>query len=100
MKDFLKDKQIIEINMASLVAGTKYRGEFEEKITKLVNESKENPEVILFVDEIHTILGAGSGSGSLDASNIIKPALANGDLVMIGATTLQEYRKYFEYNEN
>lgn len=96
MKDFLKDKQIIEINMASLVAGTKYRGEFEEKITKLVNESKDNPEVILFVDEIHTILGAGSGSGSLDASNIIKPALANGDLVMIGATTLQEYRKYFE----
>jgi ATP-dependent Clp protease ATP-binding subunit ClpC len=92
----LKDKQIIEINMASLVAGTKYRGEFEEKITKLVNETKDNPEVILFVDEIHTILGAGSGSGSLDASNIIKPALANGDLVMIGATTLQEYRKYFE----
>lgn len=96
MKDFLKDKQIIEINMASLVAGTKYRGEFEEKITNLINETKENPEVILFVDEIHTILGAGSGSGSLDASNIIKPALANGDLVMIGATTLQEYRKYFE----
>ncbi len=96
MKDFLKDKQIIEINMASLVSGTKYRGEFEEKITKLVNESKDNPEVILFVDEIHTMLGAGSASGSLDASNIIKPALANGDLVMIGATTLQEYRKYFE----
>ncbi|WP_298523272.1 ATP-dependent Clp protease ATP-binding subunit [uncultured Methanobrevibacter sp.] len=96
MKNLLKDKQIIEINMASLVAGTKYRGEFEEKITKLVNESKENPEVILFVDEIHTIFGAGSASGSMDASNIIKPALANGDLVMIGATTLQEYRKYFE----
>lgn len=96
MKNLLKDKQIIEINMASLVAGTKYRGEFEEKITALVNETKENPEVILFVDEVHTILGAGSASGSLDASNIIKPALANGDLVMIGATTLQEYRKYFE----
>lgn len=96
MKDFLKDKQIIEINMASLVSGTKYRGDFEEKITKLVKESKDNPEVILFVDEIHTMLGAGSGSGSLDASNIIKPALANGDLVMIGATTLKEYRKYFE----
>lgn len=96
MKDFLKDKQIIEINMASLVSGTKYRGDFEEKITKLVKESKDNPEVILFVDEIHTMLGAGSSSGSLDASNIIKPALANGDLVMIGATTLQEYRKYFE----
>ena len=79
-----------------LVAGTKYRGDFEEKITKLVNESKDNPNVILFVDEIHTMLGAGSGGGSLDASNIIKPALANGDLVMIGATTLQEYRKYFE----
>lgn len=96
MNDFLKDKQIIEINMASLVSGTKYRGDFEEKITKLVNESKNNPEVILFVDEIHTMLGAGSANGSLDASNIIKPALANGDLVMIGATTLQEYRKYFE----
>lgn len=96
MKDFLKDKQIIEINMASLVSGTKYRGDFEEKITKLVKESKDNPEVILFVDEIHTMLGAGSSSGSLDASNIIKPALANGDLVMIGATTLKEYRKYFE----
>lgn len=96
MKNFLNDKQIIEINMASLVAGTKYRGDFEEKITKLVNESKDNPNVILFVDEIHTMLGAGSGGGSLDASNIIKPALANGDLVMIGATTLQEYRKYFE----
>lgn len=96
MKGLLKDKQIIEVNMASLVAGTKYRGEFEEKITKLVNECRDNPEVIIFVDEIHTILGAGSGSGSLDASNIIKPALANGDLVMIGATTLQEYHKYFE----
>lgn len=96
MNDFLKDKEIIEINMASLVAGTKYRGEFEEKITNLINETKENPNIILFIDEIHTILGAGSASGSLDASNIIKPALANGDLVLIGATTLFEYRKYFE----
>lgn len=96
MKNLLKDKEIIEVNMASLVAGTKYRGEFEEKITSLINETKENPNIILFIDEIHTILGAGSASGSLDASNIIKPALANGDLVLIGATTLFEYRKYFE----
>lgn len=96
MKNLLKDKEIIEINIASLIAGTKYRGDFEEKITKLVKETKENPNIIVFMDEIHTILGAGSSGGSLDASNIIKPALTNGDLVVIGATTLSEYTKYFE----
>lgn len=82
--------------MASLVAGTKYRGDFEEKITDLINETKENSNIILFIDEIHTIFGAGSTNGSLNASNMIKPALVNGDLVLIGATTLLEYKKYFE----
>ena len=96
LKDFLKDKEIIEINMASLVAGTKYRGDFEEKITDLINKTKENSNIILFIDEIHTIFGAGSTNGSLNASNMIKPALVNGDLVLIGATTLLEYKKYFE----
>ncbi|MDO5825142.1 MAG: ATP-dependent Clp protease ATP-binding subunit [Methanosphaera sp.] len=96
VNDSLQDKQIIEINMASLVAGTTYRGEFEENVNNLIKECRNNPEVILFVDEIHTICGAGAARGALDASNILKPALANGDIVMIGATTLEEYRKFFE----
>ena len=96
VNDFLKDKQIIEVSLTSLVAGTTYRGEFEENMTNLIRECRENPEVILFIDEIHTVFGTGSAKGSVDASNILKPALSNGDIVMIGATTLNEYRKYFE----
>ena len=89
-------KRLIELNMGSLVAGTKYRGEFEERLTKLMAEIKENPDVIVFIDEIHTVVGAGSVQGSLDASNILKPALAQGEISCIGATTISEYRKYFE----
>jgi ATP-dependent Clp protease ATP-binding subunit ClpC len=92
----LREKRLIELNMGSLVAGSKYRGEFEERLTKLIQEIKENPEIIIFIDEIHTIIGAGSVQGGLDASNILKPALARGDLICIGATTVSEYHKYFE----
>ncbi|HPS72145.1 MAG TPA: ATP-dependent Clp protease ATP-binding subunit [Bacteroidales bacterium] len=92
----LREKRLIELNMVSLVAGSKYRGEFEERLTKLIQEIKENPEIIVFIDEIHTIVGAGSVQGGLDASNILKPALARGELSVIGATTIAEYRKYFE----
>lgn len=93
--EHLNDKIVVEINMGSLVAGTKYRGEFEEKLSALINEAKENPNLILFIDEAHTIIGTGS-SGSLDASNMIKSALASGELSIIGATTLEEYTLYFE----
>ncbi len=97
VNDNLKDKVIIEISVASLVSGTQYRGQFEERFNQLLNETKSNPNIILFIDEIHTILNAGAVEGSaLDASNILKPALANGDLSLIGATTIKEYRKYFE----
>ena len=97
INEHLKNKVIIEISVASLVSGTQFRGDFEDKLTQLLQETKDNPDVILFIDEIHTILGAGSaGNGSLDASNILKPALANGDLSLIGATTIKEYRRYFE----
>jgi ATP-dependent Clp protease ATP-binding subunit ClpC len=89
-------KRVIELNMGSLVAGTTLRGQFEERLTSLIEEIKENPDVIVFIDEIHTVVGAGSGQGSLDASNILKPALARGDLKCIGATTFSEYHKYFE----
>ena len=92
----LREKRLIELNMGSLVAGSKYRGEFEERLTKLIQELKENPEIIIFIDEIHTIVGAGGVQGGLDASNILKPALARGELSVIGATTIAEYRKYFE----
>ena len=92
----IRVKRLLELNMGSLVAGSKYRGEFEERLTKLIQEIKENPEIIVFIDEIHTIVGAGSVEGGLDASNILKPALARGELSCIGATTISEYRKYFE----
>lgn len=92
----LRDKKIYSLNMNALVAGTKYRGQFEERIKLLVDELKNNKDVILFVDEIHTIIGAGSASGSLDAANILKPALANGEIQCIGATTTAEYKQYIE----
>lgn len=97
--DSLKNKRIINLDLTALVAGTKYRGEFEERIKAVVTEAENDPDAILFIDEIHTIVGAGSGSGSLDVANIMKPALARGKLQTIGATTLDEYRKYIEKDE-
>lgn len=88
-------KRIIELNMASLIAGTKYRGEFEERLVGIIKEAS-NPEIILFIDEIHTLVGAGAAEGAIDASNILKPALARGEIRCIGATTIKEYRKYIE----
>lgn len=92
----LRNKRIVSWDMSSMVAGTKYRGEFEERITKIIKEVSGSPDTILFVDELHTLIGAGSAEGSLDASNILKPALSRGELQLIGATTRDEYRKYIE----
>ncbi|WP_018629822.1 ATP-dependent Clp protease ATP-binding subunit [Niabella aurantiaca] len=92
----LFDKRVISLDLASLVAGTKYRGQFEERMKAIMNELEKNRDVILFIDEMHTIVGAGGASGSLDASNIFKPALARGELQCIGASTLDEYRMYIE----
>lgn len=93
---FLFNKRVVSLDLTSVVAGTKYRGQFEERIQSLVNELEQNPDVIVFVDEIHTIIGAGNSSGSMDAANILKPALARGTLQFIGATTLKEYRNSIE----
>ncbi len=92
----LASKRIVAIEMSSLVAGTQYRGQFEARIKKLISELREHPEIILFIDEVHTIIGAGSSAGTLDAANILKPALARGEVQCIGATTLKEYRKTIE----
>ena len=92
----LCDKRIVSLDMTSIVAGTKYRGQFEERLKVILDELYDNPEIIVFIDEIHTIIGAGNSSGSLDASNIFKPALARGELQCIGATTLDEYRENIE----
>jgi ATP-dependent Clp protease ATP-binding subunit ClpC len=92
----LADKRVLSLDMTSVVAGTKYRGQFEERMKVIIEELQANPEIIIFIDEIHTIVGAGNSSGSLDASNIFKPALARGEIQCIGATTLDEYRKNFE----
>ncbi len=92
----LFNKRIVTLDLASLVAGTKYRGQFEERMKAVLNELEKNPDIILFIDEIHTIVGAGNASGSLDASNMFKPALARGEIQCIGATTLDEYRQYIE----
>lgn len=92
----LRNKRIISLDMASLVAGTKYRGEFEDKIKKVLKEVEDNKDIILFIDEIHTLVGAGGAEGAIDASNIIKPALARGSLRCIGATTTQEYKEFIE----
>jgi ATP-dependent Clp protease ATP-binding subunit ClpC len=92
----LSDKRIVSLDMNSIVAGTKYRGQFEERMKVIIEELQNNPNIIVFIDEIHTIVGAGSSSGSLDASNIFKPALARGEIQCVGATTLDEYRKNFE----
>ncbi|MDE6604905.1 MAG: ATP-dependent Clp protease ATP-binding subunit [Clostridia bacterium] len=92
----LKNKRVFSLDMASLLAGTKYRGEFEERLKKAIEQLNKRGDTILFIDEIHTIVGAGSTEGSMDAANILKPQLARGELQTIGATTLEEYRKYFE----
>jgi ATP-dependent Clp protease ATP-binding subunit ClpC len=92
----LLDKRLVTLDMGGVVAGTKYRGQFEERIKAVMNELQQNPDVIIFIDELHTIVGAGSAEGTLDASNMFKPALARGELQCIGATTLDEYRKHIE----
>ena len=92
----LKDKRLVSLNMANLVAGTKYRGEFEERLRDVLAEIRRNKEVILFVDEMHTIVGAGAAEGAIDAANIFKPALGRGELQILGATTREEYRRYIE----
>ena len=92
----LYDKRVVTLDLASLVAGTKYRGQFEERMKAVMNELEKNDDIILFIDEIHTIVGAGGAAGSLDASNMFKPALARGEIQCIGATTLDEYRQYIE----
>ncbi len=94
--DALLNKRVLSISMSSLVAGTKYRGEFEERINKLIKEVEQNQDIILFIDEVHTLVGAGGAEGAIDASNILKPALARGKLKIIGATTLEEYSKTLE----
>lgn len=91
---FLKDYKVIMVNVSSLVAGTKYRGEFEEKLDKIIRDLESNKKIIMFIDEIHTIVGAGGAEGAIDASNILKPALARSNIKLIGATTLEEYKKF------
>lgn len=94
--ELLKDKEVFTLDMGSLVAGSKYRGDFEERLKKIMDEVKADKNIILFIDEMHTLIGAGSAEGSLDAANILKPELARGDIQCIGATTLDEYRKHIE----
>ena len=92
----LFNKRVVTLDLASIVAGTKYRGQFEERMKAVMNELEKNDDIILFIDEIHTIVGAGGATGSLDASNMFKPALARGELQCVGATTLDEYRQHIE----
>ena len=92
----LRDKRVMTLDMGSVVAGTKYRGEFEDRLKKIMDEIRQAGNIILFIDELHTLIGAGGAEGAIDASNILKPALARGELQCIGATTLDEYRKYIE----
>ena len=96
MPQILLDKRLVTLDMGGVVAGTKYRGQFEERIKAVLNELQQNPDVVIFIDELHTIVGAGSAEGTLDASNMFKPALSRGELQCIGATTIDEYRKYIE----
>lgn len=96
--DYLKNKKIVSVAMSSLVSGTKYRGEFEERINKMIKELENNRDIILFIDEIHTLVGAGGAEGAIDASNILKPALARGNIQVIGATTTTEYKKFIEFD--
>ena len=90
------NKRLVSLDLTAIVAGTKFRGQFEERIKNVIKELENHPEIIIFIDEIHTMIGAGSGEGSMDAANILKPALARGIIQCIGATTLDEYRKSIE----
>src|SRR5207244_1712124 len=92
----LKRKKIVALDLGAMIAGTKYRGEFEDRVKAVLKEIEESGDVILFIDELHTLIGAGGAEGSMDASNMLKPALARGELRCIGATTLTEYQKYIE----
>jgi ATP-dependent Clp protease ATP-binding subunit ClpC len=92
----LADRRIVVLDLAMMVAGTKYRGQFEERIKAVMNEVRRAKNVILFIDELHTLVGAGGAEGAIDASNVLKPALSRGEIQCIGATTLDEYRKYIE----
>ncbi len=94
--DYLLDKRVIQIDLAGMIAGTKYRGEFEERLKKIINEIRQQKNIIIFIDELHLLVGAGAAEGSIDAANILKPALARGEIRLIGATTSDEYRKYIE----
>ena len=96
VNDFLKNKKIINLDLTQLLAGSKYRGDFEDRLKKCIKEIKDNKDVILFIDEIHMIVGAGAAEGAIDAANILKPMLARGDIQLIGATTIEEYRKFIE----
>lgn len=92
----MTEKQVLVLDLAGMVAGSKYRGEFEERIKRVINEVIQNGNLILFIDELHTIIGAGGAEGAMDAANILKPALARGEMQILGATTMSEYRKYIE----
>src|SRR5699024_4625052 len=94
--DILDGKKVIQLDMGLLVAGTKYRGEFEERLKKIMDEIRQVGNIILVIDEMHTLIGAGAAEGAIDAANILKPALSRGEIQVIGATTLDEYRKYVE----
>lgn len=94
--DFLSNKRILQLDLVAMIAGTKYRGQFEERIQKVLNVLKKHPEIIVFLDELHLLVGAGSAEGSVDAANVLKPSLARGEIRLIGATTFDEYRKYIE----
>src|ERR1700712_4108465 len=94
--DSLRDNRVLALDMAAVIAGTKYRGQFEERLKAVMNEIAQNKNVILFIDELHTLVGAGAAEGAIDASNMLKPALARGELQCVGASTLNEYRKYIE----
>ena len=94
--DVLRDHRVLSLDMAAVIAGTKYRGQFEERLKAVMNEIAQNKQIILFIDELHTLVGAGAAEGAIDASNMLKPALARGELQCVGASTLNEYRKYIE----
>src|SRR5258708_11957941 len=94
--DALRNHRVLALDMAAVIAGTKYRGQFEERLKAVMNEIAQNRNIILFIDELHTLVGAGAAEGAIDASNMLKPALARGELQCVGASTLNEYRKYIE----
>ena len=96
MPELLRDKTIVVLDLAMMIAGTKYRGQFEERIKAVMDELKRSGKIVLFIDEIHTLVGAGAAEGAIDAANILKPALARGEIQCIGATTMDEYRKNIE----